>query len=333
VKWIVYLNLGILTVFYRTFSQVRGEPYLTFFSVLLFYLVIKFLVAFWNGTVKYQNGIVFGIILGLALLSRQWAFFLIPAFFIVFLLAFKINKSIRNRLWKFLLAATLSTMLISGWFYLFLNFKYGSITAFNLETQGFSLSTLPYHFFRATGLGNFILFTNPVRPTFDFTFFPIMYSDTWGDYWAYFSVDLDSNNADVMRSYLGFINLIAVLPTFLIIVSFFGIVSEIFNNWKHNLNTPENSFKLLLILVFFFTMVGFLWFVISYPETTNGDTVKATYVIQALIALPLITGFYWGNKLKQKKVLFIVFAIFYLIVFSLSFKAYLTTYVIPLVPI
>ena len=73
----VILPISILAVNYKTFSMIRGEPFIIFFnSVLIFYLArhIKN-----NFDIRTQDYIVFGMLLGLMGLSRQWAFFVISS--------------------------------------------------------------------------------------------------------------------------------------------------------------------------------------------------------------------------------------------------------------
>ena len=66
-----------LPVYYKTFAQFRGEPYLAFFVVLLVYrtlLVFQSQTNYWMHTLP---GLVLAI--GGVALSRQWGFFAFPA--------------------------------------------------------------------------------------------------------------------------------------------------------------------------------------------------------------------------------------------------------------
>ena len=65
------------------------------------------------------------------------------------------------------------------------------------------------------------IFSNPIRPYFKNQFFPILYSDTWGDYWGYFTftsrfleIGLGQEN---IGSYLGRVNLVSTF-TFVILL-------------------------------------------------------------------------------------------------------------------
>ena len=69
--------LALLTVYYKTFSQVRGEPYVVFFIALSIYLINEILK---TTSFSYKLIIATGISLGLLVLSRQWGFFISPPF-------------------------------------------------------------------------------------------------------------------------------------------------------------------------------------------------------------------------------------------------------------
>jgi len=80
--------------------------------------------------------------------------------------------------------------------------------------------------------------------------------------------------------------------------------------------------KLLLILIIVFTLIGFLWFVISYPEKTDGDTVKSTYIIQAIILLPLVVGMYVNELLKKHAIIWLLLIFMYGLIFIINFVAF-----------
>ena len=173
--------LSLLPVWYRTFSFVRGEPFVIFFAVLVAH---QSLIVF---TGKGYKPILLGVALGLLVLSRQWGFFLFPALILfVGILALK-QRMNRIRLLRALLVSLVIAALVGGWFYLHLFRSYGTFTAFNRDSAGqFSLANQPPEFYFGLGLDQ--LFSDPVRPSFANQFIPMLYADMWGDYWCFFSV-------------------------------------------------------------------------------------------------------------------------------------------------
>lgn len=163
-----------MTVYYKTFAQVRGEPYVVFLTVLAIYYLSKMVHD--RGQVTLTSGIGLGIILGLLSLSRQWGFMLMPAIFGLMGLVWIFDQKHR---WQFVTSLSISfvvAFLVCGWFYLHLYFEHGSLLTFNRSPQAFSFSNQPPSFYRQSGLSNLMLFKSPTRPTFENQFFPILYS-------------------------------------------------------------------------------------------------------------------------------------------------------------
>ena len=66
-------------MYYKTFSFVRGEPYVAFFAMLtLYYLLVLFI----RKRFTSANAALLGIAMGLCALSRQWGLLLFPAVFL-----------------------------------------------------------------------------------------------------------------------------------------------------------------------------------------------------------------------------------------------------------
>ena len=115
-----------------------------------------------------------GILIAAIALSRQWGFLL---FLPLILLLFFHNSKIRY--FKFWLISSSIGAFLSSWFYIGLYQKYGSFTAFNLKSYGFSFANQDLDFY----IPNFdqlkYLFTKPIRPNLDNQFLSILYSDLW----------------------------------------------------------------------------------------------------------------------------------------------------------
>jgi Dolichyl-phosphate-mannose-protein mannosyltransferase len=282
-KLSILVLLSILTVYYKTFSQVRGEPYLLFFVVLSTYFVINILT---DASFNLRHVLLLGFSLGLMMLTRQWGAFVYPAIVLLLMWIFLHDRQLAVRYVKPILISFLISAVVGGWFYLHLYLSEGSITAFNIKSPGFSLSNLPPDFFRGTGLKNFELFTHPVRPLFNNLFFPTLYSDVWGDYWGYFtfykqnSGFQDSSGKTV--ALLGQVNAFAIIPTILLVLGACLGVAQLFR--RNAPMTPEKLSMALINLIAMTSLAGFMWFIISYYPTSQA-TLKATYIIQLFIVL------------------------------------------------
>lgn len=304
----VLLTIGIFTINYKAISMIRGEAYIFFLNALLIHKFI--LLAERSFKYKKHDIYVFGIIIGLLALSRQWAFLLFPAYFFVYLFVEKIYK--KNYL-KFLISSFLVGFLLSGWFYIGLFFEYGSFTTFNLSPTKFRFSNQPINFYLPIFNESFMVFTNPIRPYFKNQFIPILYSDLWGDYWGYFSFTsrflLEGRNQLNIGSYLARVNLVSLIPT---IFLFYTFGKSIRSSQKLNNKKLEILNKYIVFAVFI-SLIGYLWFLISYP-TDSGDTNKATYIIHLFHLLGL-SGVLYIEKLKTSnpKLSFSILTILFLV--------------------
>ena len=198
-------------------------------SLLSIYLINEILK---TTSLNYKLILATGISLGLLVLSRQWGFFIFPAIFLLVIWIFIQDRQtgwLRTR--QFFLITLLSAI-IGGWFYIHLYLDYGTFSAFNIKQPKYPSTEETLSFFRQTELQNLKLFQEPVRPVFDHqSFFAIMYSETWGDYWGYFtfikpgSAPDNIGNQAAIAPYLGQVNLASVLPSLLLLAGLiFGII-------------------------------------------------------------------------------------------------------------
>ena len=96
-------------------------------------------------------------------------------------------KDARLNYFKFMSYVLILFLIISMPFFLHLLNNSGSLISFNKDPSGFSFDNQPSNFYNPLNQSAFKLFTNPIRGNFDNQYFPILYSDLWGDYWGYFS--------------------------------------------------------------------------------------------------------------------------------------------------
>ncbi len=168
----------------------------------------------------------------------QWALLVIPAICLsAAYAAFNDHSKVRLAI-STITVCVLAPILLGGWYYYIMFRRYGSLTAWDRPASALSLSVFPLEFYLGTGSGN--LFTDPIRPSFSNQFPAIFYSDTWGDYSAYFliyAIDTRNNtfingkslerviragkpypewletNRFTFNTYLGQVNLVSLLPS------------------------------------------------------------------------------------------------------------------------
>ena len=321
------MMLALLTVYYKTFSQVRAEPYIVFFIALSIYLINEILK---TTSLNYKLVIATGISLGLLVLSRQWGFFIFPA---IFLLIIWILIQDRHMGWlrtrQFFLITILSAI-VGGWFYIHLYLDYGTFSAFNIKRPKYPSVIETLSFLRQTGLGDMELFDKPVRPVFDHqSFFAIIYSETWGDYWGYFTfvkpgfASDNKGNQATMAPYLGQVNLVSIFPSLLLLAGFiFGII-QIFQLRKPL--TFERTSAVFVTLLASSTILGYLWFVYRYFMQTN-LVIKATYIIQLFIALLFLFAGFMEVIRRKSQLAYNLILFLLILVFIHNLPAMITRY-------
>ena len=342
--------LGMLPVYYKTFAFVRGEPLLAFLCVLVVY---KTLTVFVEDACSLSNIVALGFSLGLLILARQWGFLLFPA--IIIFVAILMLK--QKQKWLPFLKATVVSLLIAflvgGWFYIYLYRRYGTVRAFNRPPRpAFSFSNQPLDFYFGLGLDK--LFSDPIRKSFPNQFFPIFYSEIWGDYWCDFIVfgrnvirgrfvwgrtleqklskdppplGLKTNRYDV-RGYLGRVNLVSLFPSVILLA---GIVVGMvyFGRFVSNRFTNDRITKCsLLLLVIAISLAGYFWFLIMYPSLKKGGTIKATYMLHIFPFVSILAGEFL-QRIKQKSI-YLYQAILILLAISTlhNFPVFITRYVV-----
>lgn len=331
--------LGVLTVYYKTFTQVRGEPYLILFTAWTLYLVARMIQA--PEQVTWRSGLKLGVVIGLALLSRQWGFMLLPALIGLFALVWLLDSHWGREWAKAMTVAALVAFLICGWFYLSLYIRYGTFMAFNRTPLVFSFSNQPSTFYRNTGLKNLLLFKSPIRGTFNNQLFPILYSDTWGDYWGHFVFIQDRSylgemgygNIQQITPYLGRVNAVSMYPSLIFLV---GMLTGVFYSTKLvKGDAGERRRALLNIFLLFYLIVSFSLYVVflnMYPLLDQGDTIKATYMLHVLVVLPILGAeFLEGLRARSPKAYLVSLALLGL-VFAHNLPAMITRYKIFSIP-
>jgi hypothetical protein len=268
-------------VYYKTLAFMRGEQFVTLFTLLVIYELMRTLSESYQPSWWDVVKIGFGV--GLMLLSRQWAGFVIMAIgaWVVLLLIRRGRDAIPFA--RMSLIAAIIGAVIGGGFYLSLYIRYGSFFSFN-RTPKESL-TVPADFF--TGLGDGKLFTSPYGLAFPGQFIPKFYTEIWGDYEGYFFLPHDVPVTPDLLAYVGRVNAFALIPSAIFLLSLIlGLTYFVRFLIRYE---PVVAGYALVFTVIAVSCVGYLWFVVGYPNIT-GDTIKATYTLQIFPLLAILGG-------------------------------------------
>ena len=277
-RGVALLLLATLAVYYKSFAMLRGESFVTLFTLLLCDRLLIML----ERPPQFRDVLLLGCEGGLLLLSRQWGALVllgVGLWWLIFALA---RQPAVLPLLRPGVGAALLALLLGGGFYLALLVSAGSFLAFNRPPAA---EAKPATFF--TGLGGGNLFTYPFSPGFDGEALPIFYTEIWGDYFGYFFLQRPPVAARMpgeLLAYPGHVNLVSLLPTLFYLESLvFGVAQTA------RFQRPQAAALGLLTLVITASLAGFVWFLARYPSG-DGDTAKATYLLQIFPLLGLLGG-------------------------------------------
>lgn len=298
---VALLLLALLPVYQHAFVYMRGEPGLALWAALSLLLAVRHLG---REDWRFLPLAGLGVVMGLALLTRQQGVFILLAvtgFAGLRLLVETRGRSARIVALGVCLASTLA---VSGWFYASLWQRYGTPMAFNKPRRTPSFANRPWDFYFGTGNG--YLFTNPVRPAFTGQFLPTLYADAWGDYYGYFLVYVFDHRLSVFvppwnweerasewrgraryrtnrftrPAYLGRTNLLGLFPTGLCLFGLFRAL-RVLARLAGPDPAPSRTLAPLLALAILLSLGGYFVLLLSFsPNFARGTTIKAIYMLQ-----------------------------------------------------
>jgi 4-amino-4-deoxy-L-arabinose transferase-like glycosyltransferase len=266
------LVIGASPAFYRTFGMLRGEPYLFFFVCLALYAYMQV----WDASARafwWWMGALVVAMVG-APLSRQFGIF-VP---LGLLVSTVVVGALQKRKWstaKRILGGILAGLVLGYWFYLPATDRNGLATYMIRGVSWFQAPfSQPASFYSVFSFLE--VFQSPRFPSFLNQFFPVLYSDWWGDYLGYF------NRAST--EYIARMCLFAVPVTYAGIIAFFAQTRKSFV-------TDESTagaglvLRIACLAIGWLTLAGYWVYVHKYPFVTYGENLKATYILS--IAPPI----------------------------------------------
>ena len=316
--------LAMMPVYYKSFAFIRGEPWIAALGVVAAFETLR--LASEGASSVLTGTLRLGVLCGLLILSRQWAFFVVAAL-VGFLLVSQIRNAGVFRSVRICAATLAIAAVVGGWFYLRLSTEHGSLTAFNRERAGrFALSNQPKSFYLGLGLPE--VFTHPFRRSFVNQLLPTFFSEFWGDWEEYFLVygkDLRGGryysaislqpefsqqprpqwletNLPAMNRYVGTGQLLAVFPSlFMLGGVIWGLFA--FARWLRRSSgdskAEPGASQALSTLIVLVSFAGYFVFLVLYPSPFNGNTIKATYMLQTYPFLAFLAAL-WAVRLAER---------------------------------
>jgi hypothetical protein len=315
--------IGILPVYYKTFAFVRGEPYVVFFSLIVYYIVIL-LQSHTDNLRVYA--VILPLLIAALLLSKQWGFMVMGAIAIIAILRFLISpdSGIHRRTHLIILVTIFAGVLLSAvGYYAVVMIRERSAIPFPRESEEWKLSNQSIDFYFGTGNG--YLFSSPTRPNFDNQILPIFYTEIWGDYWNYFTITRE-DISEKFVNYLGRVNIVSLLPTIMIII---GVVGEgirlIISTRSGNKKQIAYFAKLTALLIIVVSLAAYFWILVRYP-IHDGDTIKATYMLHIFPFAGILSAAFITRSVQKSEWAFRSIVIILILTFIHNLPAMISRY-------
>ena len=155
--------------------------------------------------------------------------------------------------------------------------------------------------------------TAPHRPSLAPGFWPILYTDTWGDYYGYWKWgSIQKPMTETVENRLTAQSVVGVVPTFLAAAGLLALAGLAVTRARSH---PELTLVPLLPLV---ALAGTLYYAYSYP-TVDGDTVKALFLLPAVPAFAVCFGFAVETIGRRSRWVAVVLAVLLTVCLGVSF--------------
>ena len=295
-KNLIYANLNILLFSFfpaniRSFSMIRGEPYLVFFTLLLIYLTCIYIDT--KKVYSYKHYLIFGIMAGLLLLSRQYGIFLLVTIFIASIYFLLKNDENFQHFKRFVFILFIG-VLTSSWFFIGTYNATGTFYDYTGELNLTEFESNQNQRIEKPGLiKNYQkLLQTPYRSS-GVESFQILLIDSFLDYWGWFNVtDRGSSefgfepNFENLKRYL---QLNFLIGTSWLILSTFGFF-YLLNKFR-TLNIIEKYFFFIVCFSVIFSLISHFYLVYTCSGDVCLDYLKSTYLVSYLCLIPFIINY------------------------------------------
>ncbi len=248
----------------------------------------------------WRLAVPLGLLLGAGQLVRAWSLWMVGVAVVVLAAAALADRSVRRpALVAALVAVVLAAAVPAPW-YVHQATRYSNPVFDRPQEDEFLLARRPLKFYVDAGFHDVV--RRPWQGRFNDRFLPILYAETWGDYfgiWAWGPGRAD--RTDAIDSSLARQSVLGLLPTGL---AFAGLVALL---GLATTRRREDVGRLVAALPPVAALVSVLYLAVAYP-TSDGDTIKGTYALAAAPALALCFGFA-VDALSRRRAVGIVLAV------------------------
>jgi hypothetical protein len=224
-----------------------------------------------------------GVLLGLGQLVRAWSLWMVGVALVVLGVVALADRAVRRpALASFAIAVVVAAAIPAPW-YVHQATRHANPVFNRPQPDTFLLARRPLAFYVDARFPDVL--RTPWSGRFDDRFWPVLYAETWGDYFGIWSWGTGrGERTDAIDSTLARQSTLGVLPT---AIALAGVVALL----GLALTRPrEDPGRLVAALPPVAAVASVLFLSVAYPST-DGDTIKGTYALAAAPALALCFGF------------------------------------------
>jgi hypothetical protein len=247
-----------------------------------------------TGRYTWRLAVPLGLLLGAAQLVRAWSLWMVGVAIVVLVVAALTDRSARQRVLGSLAVALLVCALVPAPWYWHQAARYTNPVFDQPQPSEFLLARRPLGFYVDARFPDVI--SRPWRDRFNDRFFPVLYTETWGDYFGFWSWgSTRGERTDAIDAELTRQSVLGLLPTCLALAGLIALLGLAVTRPR------EDVGRLVAALPPVAGVAAVLFFAVAYP-TTDGDTIKGTYALAALPALAVCFGFAFDVLARRRAV-------------------------------
>ncbi|OFW75758.1 MAG: hypothetical protein A2Y55_03050 [Actinobacteria bacterium RBG_16_68_12] len=232
---------------------------------------------------SWRLAVPLGLLLGAGQLVRAWSLWMVAVAVIVLCAVALADRTVRRPALVSLAIVAAVAALVPGPWYAHQATRYSNPVFDRPQPDEFLLKRRSLEFYVDASFPDVV--SHPWSGQFNDRFLPVLYAETWGDYFGIWSWGTGrGDRTDAIDASLSRQSALGLLPTALALaglVALFGLAVT---------RPREDVARLVAALPPIAALASVLYLAVAYP-TTDGDTIKGTYMLAAAPALALCFGF------------------------------------------
>jgi 4-amino-4-deoxy-L-arabinose transferase-like glycosyltransferase len=224
-----------------------------------------------------------GVLLGLGQLVRAWSLWMVAVAVVVLVaLALTERASRRRVVAALVLVLAIAAVVPTPW-YVHQAKQYSNPVFNRTQPNTFVLARRPLSFYVDARVPDVI--ERPWSGRFNDRFWPVLYAETWGDYFGIWSWGTGrGDRTDAIDATLARQSLLGILPSALALAGVTALLGLAVTRPR------EDVGRFLVVLPPVAAVASILYLSVAYPSS-DGDTIKGTYALAAAPATALCFGF------------------------------------------